>query len=321
MVEYEYEFEKYIIGTDIKNNMLHYGVGIIPQLLDEEGIQIMIDGMWDNLAYLTQNLENDKIIKDKPETYKNISKCGIKHSMLIQHYGIGHADSCWKIRTHPNILNVFSDIWETDDLVSSFDGVSYNIQSTVKKPTKSQIKFKFHLDQNPKNSNFKSIQSWVTAYDIHEGYGTLIVLEGSNNYHKDFYDEFNIDSKGDWFILEEHHVKWYISKGCKMVAMKCPAGSMVLWDSRTVHCGLPPQTLQQVPRCIHYICMIPKNRCSAAIIKKRIKAFETTRTTSHYPANPKLFPDLPRSYGNTLPDIKKIHRTVNNDTIKKLVGY
>lgn len=320
-IMFEYEFEKYVISKDIKKNILKYGVGIIPQLLDKDAINIMIEGMWDNLSYMTKNLKDDKIIRDKKETYKNISKCGVKNSMLIQQYGIGHSDSAWKIRTYPCILNVFKEIWETDELVSSYDGVSYNIQSTVKKPFKSQIKFRLHLDQNPKNNEFKSIQSWVTAYDINEGYGTLILLEGSNNFHKEFNDEFKIDVKGDWFKLDDIHIDWYINKGCKLVAIKCPAGSMVLWDSRLVHSGLPPQILQEVPRCIHYICMIPKKMCSKAIIKKRIKAFEESRSTSHYPANPRLFPDISRSYGNILPDIEKLVRTVDNDTIRKLVGY
>jgi hypothetical protein len=55
--------------------------------------------------------------------------------------------------------------------------------------------------------------------------------------------------------------------------------------------------------------------------KKKQKAFNELRTTSHYPSKIKLFPKTPRTYRNTLPIIDEIKEPILNDIGKSLVGF
>ena len=308
-------------NNNMKEILYDFGVCIVESVLDESYLKIMTDGMWENLEQLTKNLDIP-LKRDDTETYKQISKIGIKNSMLIQNYGIGHTEDVWKIRTNPNVLKVFSEIWKTDELVTSFDGVSYNIQSTIKKPMKNQIKYKLHCDQSFLRNDLECFQTWVTGYDVNEGYGTLLVLEGSHKYHKECQEHFKITTKDDWLILTEEQIDWYINvKKCKKTPIICKAGSMVLWDSRTIHCGMPPQIKQTVPRCIIYMCMIPKANCSNVKKKKRIKAFEEGRMTTHNPSKIRIFPENPHTYGKPQENIVKLERVIVNDKIKNLIGY
>ncbi len=42
-----------------------------------------------------------------------------------------------------------------------------------------------------------------------KGDATLAFLKGSHRYHRDFAEEFQIDSKSDWFLLNEEQISFY----------------------------------------------------------------------------------------------------------------
>jgi hypothetical protein len=99
---------------------------------------------------------------------------------------------------------------------------------------------------------------------------------------------------------------------------------MVLWDSRTIHCGVEPVKKLRTKenfRSIIYVCYMPTNSVNDKILEKRIKAFEDMRTTSHWANKCKLFPKTPRTYGGPLPEITKISSPLLTDLGRSLVGY
>ena len=87
---------------------------------------------------------------------------------------------------------------------------------------------------------------------------------------------------------------------------------MVLWDSRTIHCGAEPIKGRQNKtfRNVSYICMMPRKLASPANLDKKIKALNNLRTTSHWPYKAKLFSTMPRTYGGPIPNVKKINPPV-----------
>jgi len=93
----------------------------------------------------------------------------------------------------------------------------------------------FHTDQSYTRSQFGCVQSWITGYDVNEGDATLAILETSNKYHKEFAEQFGITDKKDWYQLNEFEEQFYLDRKCKMKKIECPEGSLVLWDSRTIH--------------------------------------------------------------------------------------
>ena len=98
---------------------------------------------------------------------------------------------------------------------------------------------------------------------------------------------------------------------------------MVLWDSRTIHCGVGPlkDRGKENFRCVIYLCYTPKSKASKKVIDKRIKAFEDIRMTNHWPHKPKLFSKLPRTYGEELKEMTPFSKPKINDLGKSLVGY
>jgi hypothetical protein len=173
----------------------------------------------------------------------------------------------------------------------------------------------FHTDQNYYRNNLECIQGQVNLFDVDEGDATLMVLEKSHQYHQQFREHFDTGNKnnkkklfpneGDWFVLETRgqekgtsrngFVSFYTKqKQCIPRRITCPRGSLILWDSRTIHCGSEPLRARpnQHWRCVIYVCMTPRELCDEENMKLRKKAFLEQCTTSHWPHRVKIFPTL-----------------------------
>jgi len=221
--------------------------------------------------------------------------------MLHQHYQFGCSQAAFDVRSNPNVTQSFREIFRTDKLTSSVDGVAFGLAPEITNRGW-ENKGWLHLDQALSRNNFECVQGWVTAEDIGEGDGTLRVLRGSHLFHEEFATTFSLqDHKSDWFKLTEEHVDWYVrKKGCAIVDIQCEAGSQVLWESRTVHSGRSPvRGRENAARCryVIYTSYLPSNQINQQGIKKKKKAVSEGRMTSHWADGRKLFSKSPRTYG------------------------
>lgn len=148
-------------------------------------------------------------------------------------------------------------------------------------------------------------------------------MEGSHKYHNEFQETYNITDKIDWYKLNKEQEIFYYDRGCVIKNIKCPKGSIVFWDSRTIHCGIEANKKRTTPniRAIIYLCYMPRNLSDTKNLKKKQKAFNELRTTTHYPCKIKLFPKTPQTYGNPLPSITQIEKPILNELGKKLAGF
>jgi len=333
--------EKYTTQNpeDIVPIVSKYGVAILENVLDENECKQMFSQAWDFFEELYPVLN-----RNDPQTWKNIHDLKPLHGMLFQHWGIGHAQYIWNLRTNPKIINVYKTIWSNIltqngidrqpnslQLKVSFDGASFGVP-----PENTNRGWNgkdwFHIDQRfTKNdtsyyqqylsntisrhendqvyniySNMQCIQSWVTSEDVGPNDATLSVLEGSNILHSEVGPKIyeSLDSKNkvkfykdDWYKFSQNDLSLY--RDCPRVNVVCKAGSMVFWDSRTVHCGRGPTRGRDEPkfRNVAYLCYIPDEFIPDKIKAKRRKAYEDLRTTSHWPNKAKLFSKMPRIYG------------------------
>jgi ectoine hydroxylase-related dioxygenase (phytanoyl-CoA dioxygenase family) len=163
----------------------------------------------------------------------------------------------------------------------------------------------------------------VTGLDVNHGDATLSFLEGSHEYHKEFGEVHKMTSKDDWHKLTTEEMEWYSKKGCKKRSIMCPKGSLVLWDSRTIHAGKEAlKDRREVNfRCVVYVCYTPRSLITEANRKKKMKAFEEMRMTTHWPHKVKLFAVQPRTYGKTLQEITDIEKPVLNAFGRRLAGF
>ena len=319
-----YEYEKYVTTPEkLKETIDTYGVGIIPDVLNKEELLGMRNGMWDYLEHVTQKFMKP-ISRNDEKTWVEYVKMFPKHSMLLQQYGVGHSQFVWDVRQNPKVVDVFSKLWETpsEELLTSFDGASFHFPPEITKRGWYR-KTWYHTDQSYFRPDFECVQSWVTAYDVNEGDATLAFMECSNIYHKEFQDHFQIKDKSDWYKHSEIEQKFYEDKGCEEKRIKCKAGSMVFWDSRTIHCGTEAQKNRekQNMRNVVYVCMIPRNLASEASIRKKQKAFNELRMTTHWPHKPKLFPVNPRTYGAPLPNVTQVEKPKLTQLGMKISGF
>lgn len=316
--------KKYICTKEtLEKTIKKYGVAIIPHVLNHDECDEVVSGIWDFLEHITQNMTLP-IDRKKKKTWKTFYELYPLHSMLIQHWSVGHAQVSWNIRQNPKIVEIFAHLWKCkkEDLLVSFDGLSFSLPPEITKRGYNRGNTWYHTDQSYTNPEFKCIQSWITGLDIEEGDATLSFLEGSNKYHNDFKEKFNITNKENWYKLNKEEEEFYISKGCEHKNIICTKGSMVFWDSRTIHCGVEPMKdrIKQKFRAVIYLCYMPRSLCSESNLKKKKEAFKNLRTTSHYPCNIKLFPKTPRTYGADIPMINQIKPPVLNDLGKRLAG-
>ncbi len=324
-MENNYEFQKYVCSKEtLKQTIDNYGVAIIPSVLDEKECNNMVSNIWDFFEHITQKWQVP-INRNNKNSWCEFYKLYPLHSMLIQHWGVGHAQASWNVRQNKKIVDIFAYFWNcnAEDLLVSFDALSLYLPPEITKKGWNKGNTWYHTDQSFQNNGCKCIQSFVSGLDINDYDATLSFMEGSNKYHTEFKTTNNITEKSDWYKLTKAEEKFYIDKGCNIKNIKCPKGSLVFWDSRTIHCGIEADVRRTIPniRAVIYLCYMPRSLCNEANLKKKQKAFNENRTTNHYPCKITLFPKEPRTYGGILPTITPIENPILDDLGKKLSGF
>lgn len=301
-----------------------YGVAVIPNVLTGEECDSDIKSLWKELGELTSDMSLPLKMNDK-KTWKTLYELYPLHSMLIQHFGIGHLQTSWNIRQNKKISKIFAQIHKCkqNELLVSFDGLSLHLPPEDTKKGWYRGSKWYHTDQSPEHNEL-CIQGMITLYDVNENDATLSVLEGSHKYHDSFFKTKTGNFKSDWYKLNKdlNETEYFENKGCKPVCIKATKGSLILWNSKTFHQGIEPQKerLQRNTRLVIYVCMSPKSWATEATLKKKQKAFDEQRTTSHWPHRPKLFPTKPQTYGKALPNVKVLPMPVLSDHGKRLAG-
>ena len=320
-----YEDKKYYTTKEnLKQTLQTYGVAIIPSVLSSSECKQMTDKMWDYFEHLSQ----DWVVPIKRtvvSSWREFYKLYPKHSMLFQHYNVGHTQACWDQRQNPKIVDIFAHFWNCspEELVVSFDGLSFHVPPEETNRGYNRNNTWYHTDQSFTRNDFECMQSWVTGLDVNEGDSTLSFMEGSQAYHKECGQTFGIQDKGDWYKLPRDVEQFYIDKGCEYKKIKCPKGSLVFWDSRTIHCG--SESFRDRPksnfRAVIYLCYMPRTLTTDKMIKKKQKAFNELRTTNHWANKPKLFPKMPRTYGGELMGYTDMKVPLLTELGNKLAGF
>ena len=210
---------------------------------------------------------------------------------IFKYHQVGHQEFAWYLRTLPQVVQIFADIWDTNtnNLVCGFDGACY-MGKNITKNTKCWT----HTDQAPKNKDLQCYQGIISLTDNKDN--SLLVYEGSHKLHKSYFKLKNQENESkNWQLIDYSYLE-KIKDQKKL--LKIPAGSLVLWDSRTFHQNIVSNSNEE--RLVQYICMKPKNNSNNSIsqTKKRLKYFEELRTTSHWPYPIRVNGLQPRTFGN-----------------------
>jgi hypothetical protein len=243
-----------------------------------------------------------------PETWTS-EKWPFNIHGIIKHGDVAHTDWMWEIRKE--VKPIFEEIYNTKNLVTSFDGISFDPpQEDTKMLQDIEGRTHMHVDQSGRNKGLHSIQGMVTLFDIEKNDSTLRVVPGSHKLHTKLVSklldgasekEKNKQLASGWHQYPKETLSPFLEEFnlfIERVTQK--KGSIVLWDSRLIHGKGGPllPRAEKKWRITAYVCMTPKSWCSSSMLKKRIKAFNELRMTNHLPHSVKMNPKKPRTYGN-----------------------
>jgi len=321
----------YIMDLNAKQILEQDGIVVIPGILDQDECDAMYNGMWDCFEHLSQEWEIPISRSDKL-TWKEFRHFKPNNSMMYQGWGISHAQHLWDIRSKNKIVDIWADLLKTNpfDLLVSYDGISWLIpHEDISGSILPDFNPWFHLDQTVLKTEADGYQGMITGLDVNPGDATFVYYKDSHKMVQDLVDEFGIRTESDWYLLTEEEDDFYKSKCGEPVQLTCSAGSLIIWDSRLVHCNKVPDQIRSKPnyRCVQYMSYAPKPKLVDdfdQIIKKRVEGFYTMKTSNHYAARATFFPDLPQTYrlrGDSLDDIiTPLDLPVLNELGKSLVG-
>lgn len=210
---------------------------------------------------------------------------------VINDYGIGQSDFMWSVRSNRNIKRIYSQIWNTGDLLVSFDGCGVYRDWRYDRRWKTQGGW-YHVDQNPINKPDRCcVQGFLALTDQNEMTGGLVIYPRT---HLRFNELKSIArSTGDFVPVSGDHP---VMNGGQAIGIlgQCQAGDFIVWDSRLIHCNTPScvetrserkETIDLL-RIVAYVSMSPstfvRDQSLDQFRKKRKQMIEENTTLNHW---------------------------------------
>ena len=249
---------------------------------------------------------------------------------LIQRYKTGHLTPSWEVRLAAK--PVFSQLWNTDCLLSSMDAVAIG-----RPPEESMEAFWsaednwLHVDQTVERQGLHAYQGAVYLQHSDHDDWTFECIPGSHRHFDSFAEHLGREEQltsmkiGRTKLRGERDVRWFEEKGCTRQRVPCPKGGMILWDSRTVHANARPMKGRDHPqrwRYVVFVCMTPAAWASPQDLAIKAQAYEKMQLTTHWPSqgvrtfSEKVAPNSARD-PNPRMQLPAVART---DDAKRLVG-
>ena len=201
------------------------------------------------------------------------------------------------IRSRPDIKNAYVQIYDDEDLLSSFDTFftyrQYHLAPKGKdKEDWTQKPAGIHVDQNPRDKpGFHCLQGMVNLQEVNQQIGGLAVVPKTHTNTQEYFCKKYADkipTGADWLLLDDDD-KY---QGQQRVVFAEP-GSLLLWDSRLIHGGVAgpgytketcPLGLDEFYRLSMTTCWMPKSMATEETLVRRRLAFLTGECHTHWPA-------------------------------------
>jgi hypothetical protein len=206
---------------------------------------------------------------------------------VVSNDSSAHSPFMWYVRGIPKIKEVFSSLWQTEELLVSFDGYGVFRPPELYGQTRAGW---FHLDQNGKKKpGMQCAQGLLNIYPSGPADGGLVVVPGSHLLFDKWFKEGLVPSgRSDFVPLSKLPMKelW----NSQPVKLCLDPGDLVLWDSRTSHCNHPAQLIpvhypKRLRRLVAYVCMTPAQKAKDLkdLRAKRLEAYQNGITLNHWP--------------------------------------
>jgi hypothetical protein len=218
-----------------------------------------------------------------------------KHGIL-ESYRINHAECVREVRRDPALIKIFAQLYGTDQLTCSMDRVNFRFPGRCYESKGPWC----HVDQTLEQGDVRLyVQAYLTlsdSLDQEKSPGNRF-YEGSHAIFEEFFEDSKTGNNDGWILLTDEQ-RSALRKRCPLVKPTYRRGSLVLWDSRTVHSPFDGTDFSQGRFCVYlnYCPLWEKQRDEILLEKKRL-AFTEHRATTHKPCPQKMFAKTARTYG------------------------
>ena len=275
-----------------------HGFVVIAHALSTNEAEQAVNLLWDYLEQLGTGIN-----RFDASTWDNDRWPVSVHGGILPSLGIGHSPAQWFIRNSTRIHQAFASVWETEDLLVSFDGVS------LWRPWLANAGWKtneggswLHIDQHPIGRPGKHcVQGLVNLLPTSAETGGNVVIPGSHRLFEQIPSLYEprlnrIHESIDHFRFPKNDPRL---EEMQPISCHMEPGDLMLWDSRTVHCSHPGSgagmDVSKLQRAASLICMMPRSKSNAKVIERRKKALQDGTSTTNWSdrfINADHFPDV-----------------------------
>lgn len=229
---------------DFRDQLFKDGYAVVKDTIPEDRCKNYIESMTQWLEKFPFGFNRNDPNTWVPENLPAHMKGGMYHG-----YAVGHEKFVWDARLEPGVLKAFEKIWGTDELLASFDGINYTLplpegQRVPSTPWP-------HMDQNPHLLGLQCIQGIINFAPNGIKDGGLVVLKGSQALSEEYFQTHSKDKNPkwgavppDWHGFDDAEVQWFKDRGAEEIKVCAEPGDLIVWDSRTVHWNVLPESDQ-----------------------------------------------------------------------------
>ncbi|KXT02654.1 hypothetical protein AC578_1140 [Pseudocercospora eumusae] len=266
---------------DFRDQLFKDGYAVVKNAVPEEKCKEYVERMTQWLEKFPLGFDRNDPKTWTPQHLPAHMKGGMYHG-----YAVGHEKFVWDARLEPGVLAAFEKIWGTKELLASFDGINYTLPlpESDRKPSTPWP----HVDQSPHLLGLQCIQGIINFAPNGPNDGGLVVLKGSQALCEQYFKCHSKDKKekwglvpDDWHGFDPEEVQWFKDRGAEEVKVCAAPGDLIVWDSRTVHWNVLPQSDQT--RSIVYACYTPAAFATPEELKQKGKIFHNRTRTTHWP--------------------------------------
>lgn len=253
--------------ADLRGILEEHGVAILEGYFGDKYADKVFNSMVNWMVGLGIGLTTDT----KTWTYAN-TPLGPRYGMYQSI--VSNAPIFWELRE--KFYLIFSQVLGETELLTSVDGASIfpTIHSPRGKPDWA------HIDQTV-SSDFMCYQAQFVAADTA---ASFVCTPGSHTRHKHLIKKFGIHNSNNWYKFSEEDVAKLkkIFGQLYQIPIHAAKGSVIFWDSRTIHSAKYPDEQENKWRAVLYISMRPKTTFTRENISTIQQAVRTGCTTDHW---------------------------------------
>jgi hypothetical protein len=292
------------------------GYCVIPQVLPVSETEVLYRRVWHE--YIEKGWPHCKMDdrSNWKETFPQLNDYGLFGGSA------GQIQVMWDLRQDLRIVDIFAQIWGTSNLIVSMDGMSIMCPPEIREGylqpwphVDQQLKLDKNSQGNAPDSDFVSesplktkpftVQGQFLFEDSFDGDGGFYCIPKSHLRFTEVAPQLEAIMSMELPRLEKRKMRRdYVlnffderrdESGCPyyMKHITAPRGSLILWDSRTVHWNQHPsrdRSFSHLPkvRMVGYLCYVPKARLTKKSMAIREQAFEMGFSMTANPTTPEL---------------------------------